>query len=267
MRKKPHNPPQNRAALVPQNTLPLFTSLLASQYDVIALRHRVRQMARRLSLDETAQMRIAAATCEMACNAFMHASGGKAECLIDENDEAAFFCVRISDTGAGLANLAAVLSAKTDTGIAAARQLVQRFEMKSSPEGTVALLGMVLPQTVALASPLPLEPPCTPLQEVHEQNNELISSLLQLQHLQSARQAGQMTVEYLSQLGHKLRSPLNSALSLTGFLLDRADGDLNAEQEKQVHLIRRSVEALSLLINEMLAVAGGVAVRAEPQVP
>src|SRR3954453_18391475 len=67
-------------------------------------------------------------------------------------------------------------------------------------------------------------------------------------------------------MSHEFRTPLNSILSLSRLLLDRVDGDLNAEQEKQVGFIRRSTEALSELVNDLLDLAkveaGRVTVRA-----
>jgi len=51
------------------------------------------------------------------------------------------------------------------------------------------------------------------------------------------------------------RSPLNTILSLSGFLLDRSDGELTAEQEKQVHFIRKAAEGLQALVNDLLDLA------------
>ncbi len=56
-------------------------------------------------------------------------------------------------------------------------------------------------------------------------------------------------------MSHELRSPLNSIRSLSGFLLDRGDGDLTGEQEKQVRLIRKASEDLMGLVNDLLDLA------------
>jgi signal transduction histidine kinase len=48
---------------------------------------------------------------------------------------------------------------------------------------------------------------------------------------------------------------LNTILSLSGFLLDRSDGELSAEQEKQVQFIRKAAEGLTTLVNDLLDLA------------
>ena len=56
-------------------------------------------------------------------------------------------------------------------------------------------------------------------------------------------------------MSHEFRSPLNTILSLSGFLLDRSDGELTAEQEKQVAFIRKAADGLSALVNDLLDLA------------
>jgi len=59
----------------------------------------------------------------------------------------------------------------------------------------------------------------------------------------------------LSKMSHELRTPLNSILALSRLLLDRTDGDLVAEQEKQVTFIRQAAGDLSALVNDLLDLA------------
>ena len=56
-------------------------------------------------------------------------------------------------------------------------------------------------------------------------------------------------------MSHEFRSPLNTILSLTGFLLERSDGDLTPEQERQVRFIRKAADGLSALVNDLLDLA------------
>jgi CheY-like chemotaxis protein/two-component sensor histidine kinase len=56
-------------------------------------------------------------------------------------------------------------------------------------------------------------------------------------------------------MSHEFRTPLNSVLALSRLLLDRIDGDLTPEQERQVGYIRRSAESLLELVNDLLDLA------------
>ena len=64
-----------------------------------------------------------------------------------------------------------------------------------------------------------------------------------------------MKSKFLSNMTHEFQTPLNSILALTRLLLDRADGDLTEEQEKQVSFIREATEDLSELVHDLLDIA------------
>jgi signal transduction histidine kinase len=66
------------------------------------------------------------------------------------------------------------------------------------------------------------------------------------------RHADEMKTRFLSNMSHELRTPLSSILALSGLLLDRADGDLSSEQEKQVDFIRKAADSLLELVNDLL---------------
>jgi signal transduction histidine kinase/CheY-like chemotaxis protein len=78
--------------------------------------------------------------------------------------------------------------------------------------------------------------------------------------------ASEMKSRFLSNMSHEFRTPLNSVTGLTRLLLDRTDGDLTPEQETQVMLIRRAIDNLTELVNDLLDLAkveaGKVVVRA-----
>jgi signal transduction histidine kinase/CheY-like chemotaxis protein len=69
------------------------------------------------------------------------------------------------------------------------------------------------------------------------------------------RRASEMKSRFLSNMSHEFRTPLNAISGLTWVLLDRTDGELNPEQEKQVTLIRRAAEDLTELVNDLLDLA------------
>lgn len=56
----------------------------------------------------------------------------------------------------------------------------------------------------------------------------------------------------VASVSHEFRTPINSILGITQLLLDRLDGDLTTEQEKQLRFVRTSAEALSGLVNDLL---------------
>jgi signal transduction histidine kinase len=79
------------------------------------------------------------------------------------------------------------------------------------------------------------------------------------------RRADEISARFLSNMTHDLRTPLNSIQALTRLLLDRIDGELTNEQERQVHLIQKSADSLSELVNDLLELgkvaAGKILVR------
>jgi CheY-like chemotaxis protein len=56
-------------------------------------------------------------------------------------------------------------------------------------------------------------------------------------------------------MGHEFRTPLNSIRGITRLLLDRADGPLSEEQEKQVRFVRKAAEDLSTMVDDLLDLA------------
>ncbi|MGR3178756.1 MAG: response regulator [Candidatus Anammoxibacter sp.] len=64
--------------------------------------------------------------------------------------------------------------------------------------------------------------------------------------------ANRLKSEFMANMSHELRTPLNSVLSISSILLDRMDGDLTDEQEKQVKMIESNGKNLLKLINDLL---------------
>lgn len=60
---------------------------------------------------------------------------------------------------------------------------------------------------------------------------------------------------FLSDVSHELRAPMTSVLNLTRLLLDRLDGPLTSEQERQISLISSSVRTVTELVNDLLDIA------------
>jgi signal transduction histidine kinase len=80
------------------------------------------------------------------------------------------------------------------------------------------------------------------------------------------RRASETKSRFLSNMSHEFRTPLNTIQGLGRLLLDRYDGDLATEQEKQVTLMCKAAEGLTELVNDLLDLAkveaGRVMIRA-----
>lgn len=179
-------------------------------------------------------------------------------------------------------------------GLTGARRIMDVFDIRSTPgQGTVVTMEKRVPRRPgasvrvdvgAISDRLAHEPPRSPVDEIQQQNRELLAALEELRQRQEdlarlnaeledtnrgvvalyaeldekaehLRRADDMKSKFLSNMTHEFQTPLNSILALTRLLLERADGDLTSEQEKQVHYIRQATEELSELVHDLLDVA------------
>lgn len=179
-------------------------------------------------------------------------------------------------------------------GIIGSKRLMDRFYITSTPgEGTTVVMAKVLPKRTPkltgkdlakIADQLALQYPQSLFEEVQQQNLELINTLEELRKRQEElsqlnreledtnrgvvalyaeldekaeflQRANELKTRFLSNMSHEFRTPLNSITSLSRMLLDRMDGELTSEQEKQVLLIHKSAEGLSELVNDLLDLA------------
>jgi signal transduction histidine kinase len=69
------------------------------------------------------------------------------------------------------------------------------------------------------------------------------------------REVSELKSRFLSYLSHEFRTPLGSIRSIVRILLDRLDGPLTAEQEKQIQFIHGSAKELSDLVDDLLDLA------------
>jgi signal transduction histidine kinase/DNA-binding response OmpR family regulator len=179
-------------------------------------------------------------------------------------------------------------------GIIGVHRLMDRVDIRTDPkEGTDILLKKILPSRSPLlgrhelgriASELTARTPSGAYEELQEQNRELVRALAELREKQDLllqlyreledtnrgvvalyaeldekadhlRRADEMKSKFLSNMSHEFRTPLNSMRALSGLLLDRVDGDLTAEQEKQVSLISKATGDLTALVDDLLDLA------------
>ena len=92
--------------------------------------------------------------------------------------------------------------------------------------------------------------------ELEDTNRGVVALYAELdERADHLRRADEVKTRFLSNMTHEFRTPLNSILALTRLLLDRVDGELTPEQERQVYFIRKSAENLSELVNDLLDLA------------
>src|SRR5262245_22124483 len=176
-------------------------------------------------------------------------------------------------------------------GIMGTRRLMDAFDIESAADrGTTVSLRKLLPRSSSLVTPasvatlvaaLARERADDPVAEMVQQNQELLHALDELQRRQQElvelnseledtnrgvvalyaeldekadhlRRADELKSRFLSNMSHEFRTPLNSILALSRLLLDRIDGELTPEQERQIGYIRRSAESLLDLVNDLL---------------
>jgi signal transduction histidine kinase len=179
-------------------------------------------------------------------------------------------------------------------GIRGARRLTERFRIDSAPgRGTTVEIARTLradapplnaANAVRIADELARIGAQTPFEEIQRQNQELLRALeevrtrqAQVEHLnaeleatnrgvlalyaelddraQDLKRASEQKSHFLSDISHELRTPLTSVQNLARLLLDRTDGDLTQEQERQVTLIAHAVDTVTQLVNDLLDIA------------
>jgi signal transduction histidine kinase/CheY-like chemotaxis protein len=179
-------------------------------------------------------------------------------------------------------------------GILGARRLMDHFKIASEAgKGTTVEIGHDLSQRAPpvtrgklseISATLQKDSSSDPLEVLRQQNRELMQSLEEIrrkdeeskqldqelsdtnrgvvalyaeldERAEQLRHASELKTKFLSNMSHEFRTPLNSVLALSRLLLDRIDGDLTPEQERQVGYIRRSAEGLLELVNDLLDLA------------
>ena len=92
--------------------------------------------------------------------------------------------------------------------------------------------------------------------ELAETNQGVVALYAELDDKAIAlKEASELKSRFLSYMSHEFRTPLGSIRSITRILLDRMDGPLTDEQEKQVNFIQNSAVELNEMVNDLLDLA------------
>jgi len=180
-----------------------------------------------------------------------------------------------------------------NNAVATAHRLMDECSVQGSPEHGlhVLMLKALGPRQhidrdrlLQLGGELAASPVQNTVAEMQQQNRELAMALAELRDRQEdlisltheledtnrgvvalyaeieekaerLRKADEMKSRFLSNTSHELRTPLSSIRALSKLLLDRMDGELTVEQERQVQFIATAASDLSELVNDLLDLA------------
>lgn len=273
----------------------LLTLALQRESDLVPARQRARQIAALAGLAMQDQTRVATAVSEICRNAIRYAGGGRVQFHCEGPPGGAMLVVTVGDRGPGIPRLADIRAGRYRSttgmglGLLGAERLVDEFDVRTGERGTIVTLRKRLPpgrplDVAWLARELAEHPPPGAADELELQNRELVAALADLRERQeelerlnreleetnrgvvalyaelderAARlhRADESKSRFLSHVSHEFRTPVNSIRALTRLLLDRVDGPLTDEQERQVRFVRKAADTLTDLLNDLLDLA------------
>jgi signal transduction histidine kinase len=279
---------------------------LDSEPGVVLVRQRARQVSALLGFSQQDQVRIATAVSEVSRAYQQRGGGRATFALCDDAGRQhleveicpsglpALAAAPGLDHAADSPQLAIITahrlmdSCLVEEQELSGRCVTMRKALPAQPHVTPARLAELTRQLAA-------SPVANTYLEVQLQNQELLATLAELRERQEdllsltreledtnrgivalyaeiedkaerLRRADEMKSRFLSNTSHELRTPLSSIRALAKLLLDRMDGDLTVEQERQVEFIAKAANDLSELVNDLLDLAKIEAGKVEVQV-
>jgi signal transduction histidine kinase/CheY-like chemotaxis protein len=293
--------------------LPIISLSLRNEADVVLVRQRARLISELLGFGTVDQTRNATAVSEIARNAIQHGGVGRIRFSISGTTPRG---LRITVEDSGIQPSARFGGPREKrrggVGVELSRRLMDSFELREREQGgTVVEMVKRLPpdrrttgaaEVRRIVGELLRRPPESLIEELHQQQQELLSVLEDLTSQQERLRTVNLELEetnrgvmalyaqvtqelddtnrgvmalyaqlddqarelqranalkdrFLSHLSHEFRTPLNSTLALAGLLLDRADGPLSEEQERQVGFIHGGARELLSMVNDLLDLA------------
>jgi signal transduction histidine kinase/anti-sigma regulatory factor (Ser/Thr protein kinase) len=278
----------------------IVTVALESDKDVVLVRQRARQISIMLGFVKQDQVRIATAISEVA-RAACH-DGMSARAVFALNDLHDRQQLEVTVTAQRAAPAHSDGAAMAAAALVTAHRLMDGCASEGAGGAQVVRMRKSLPPSLPvsptrlaqIATELAVTPLGNSFEEVQQQNAELVETLAELRERQEdlisltreledtnrgivalyaeiedkaehLRRADEMKSRFLSNTSHELRTPLSSIRALSKLLLDRMDGELTPEQERQVWLIERTATEMSELVNDLLDLAKIEAGRVEAQ--
>ncbi|WP_250474259.1 ATP-binding protein [Caballeronia sp. GAFFF1] len=287
-------------------TLPLYSMQIDGEHDIVAARRKARDASAALGFSAQDQTRISTSVLEAARTVLTAGARARADFVVDDATYPPRFVVRfLACVGAG-ERLRAMKNddSQAALGLLAAQRLMDQCAIADEAGGGTAIsLAKTLPDNTpvdagavqAISATLSQQDSEDSTAELARQNRELIGALADLRERQEEltrltreledtnrgvvalyaeldaradhlRRADESKSRFLSNMSHEFRTPLSSIRALSKLLLERIDGELTEEQEKQVRFIRKAAEDLSETVDDLLDLAkieaGKIEVRA-----
>ncbi len=175
-----------------------------------------------------------------------------------------------------------------------AQPLVDKLQVEDIPgEGRIILLGKALPKASLPMTEQKFDEvieiinnkqPKNQLDYMRQQNQEILNTLVELKKKQEEinelnkelqetnkgvialyneleekaellKLSNEVKKSTLLTVSHEFKTPIHSILGIAGLLLDRTDGELSEEQEKQVLFIDKAAEELLEMVNDVLDIS------------
>ncbi|AQH01891.1 histidine kinase [Burkholderia sp. KK1] len=276
-------------------TRALYAMRIEGERDIVAARVKARDASAALGFSPQDQTRISTSVLEAARTVLLAGHEARADFYVDDATHPPRFVVRfLAAKGAGERLRAMRNDSKDDAqaalGLLAAQRLMDHCAIADEAGGDTSIsLAKALPDH----APRELQPVIEILSrqsaddtaaELQRQNRELIAALADLRERQEEltrltreledtnrgvvalyaeldaradhlRRADESKSRFLSNMSHEFRTPLSSIRALSKLLLERIDGELTEEQEKQVRFIRKAAEDLSETVDDLLDLA------------
>src|SRR4051812_14200035 len=100
--------------------------------------------------------------------------------------------------------------------------------------------------------------------ELDETNRGVVALYAELDaQADRLREATDLKSRFLAYMSHEFRTPINSIRSIARLLMDRVDGPLTAEQERQVSFIQQQATEFADMVDDLLDLAKVEAGRVE----
>lgn len=92
--------------------------------------------------------------------------------------------------------------------------------------------------------------------ELEETNRGVLALYSELDvQAEQLRQATELKSRFLAYMSHEFRTPIVAIQSITRLLIDRVDGPLTSEQERQVTFVRDTAAEFAEMVNDLLDLA------------